>query len=250
MPGARSRQGPLAPVAFPGEMTMGEGIANRIQYKHYTAARRLMSISRQNLGKMEAPMFVDLFRNLDNGAYNFFDFQSKNVPALVAGMQVGDWVSGIFVPAILVLAAAGIFLTRHRNVAALLSLAAFLLGVIFVEILPMLVAAHRPEGTQYRLDAAEMLRSFPARGVFLVTLAAVLVAFAAADVVRRPAPRILIFAGLLVLTVWVAMSQLMLRLHFVTDVMAGLAGGLALGLLATRFFPATNPAPAAVRSAR
>ncbi len=38
---------------------------------------------------------------------------------------------------------------------------------------------------------------------------------------------------------WVAISELILDLHFVTDVAAGLFGGLALALFATRFWTAT-----------
>jgi membrane-associated phospholipid phosphatase len=183
-------------------------------------------------------MLVELFKSMDYGGYYFFRHLARQNPEILPAFRLGDWLGSYFVVGFMFLVAVILLLVQARTRAAQVSVGAFVLGVIFVEILRNVVAAHRPPDAQDLVDADEMLRSFPAREVFTVTLAGVLLLFAAWGSVRKTPLRLLLTAAVVVLLLWVAMSQLILGLHFVTDVMGGLAGGIGLGLLASRFFPA------------
>jgi membrane-associated phospholipid phosphatase len=189
-------------------------------------------------------MLVELFRSIDYGGYYFFRHLAGQNPQILPPFRAGDWLGSYFVVGFMFLVAVILLLVQARTRAAQVALGAFVLGVILVEILRNVVAAHRPPDAQDLVDADEMLRSFPAREVFTFTLAGVLLLFAAWGGVHKTTFRLLLTTAVVVLVLWVAMSQLVLGLHFVTDVMAGLAGGIALALLASRFFrPGAEGAP-------
>jgi membrane-associated phospholipid phosphatase len=183
-------------------------------------------------------MLVELFKSMDYGGYYFFRHLARQNPEILPPFRLGDWLGSYFVVGFVFLVAVILLLVQARTRAAQVALGAFVLGVIFVEILRNVVAAHRPPDAQDMVEADEMLRSFPAREVFTVTLAGVLLLFAAWGGLHTTTLRLLLTAAVVGLLLWVAMSQLILGLHFVTDVMGGVTGGIGLGLLASRFFPA------------
>jgi undecaprenyl-diphosphatase len=194
-----------------------------------------MSINSDNLGEMGAPMLVDLLKSIDYGGYYFFDWAATHHPWLAEIMLPARWIGSFGVGAVFLLAVI-LFVVQRRIPAALISFGALAGGVVCVEILRYTIGAHRPANAQKLVAADEMLRSFPAREVFAFTLASMLLLFAAWAALPNTALRLLLAAGVIALMLWIAVSQLVLGLSFVTDVMAGLAGGLAVALLASRLF--------------
>ena len=186
-------------------------------------------------------MLVDLLKSIDYGGYYFFRHAVGEHPEIAPPMQLGQWLSSYPGVGITLLLAVIISLLQKRTRAAQISLAAFVLGVIFVEMLPNVVPANRPADAQLLVATDEMSRSFPAQRVFLFTMAGFLLLFAAWGSVKRAMARLLLSAGLVSLILWVALSPLVLGLHYVTDVMGGLFGGLALALLASRFSAMAEP---------
>jgi membrane-associated phospholipid phosphatase len=188
---------------------------------------------------------VGLLREMDYGAYYFFRHESQHTPALQAAMQLGA-LNGAYVVAVVVaLAAVALLMVHGKMRASVVTLAAFMLGVIFVEILRNIVAAPRPVDARDLVAADEMLRSFPARGVFALVLAAGLLMTAAWGASHRIGRLLLVTGPLLVLVIWAALSQMALGLHFLSDVLGGLSGGMAVALLATRLVampPTRQPA--------
>jgi membrane-associated phospholipid phosphatase len=172
---------------------------------------------------------------MDYGGYYFFDFAATQHPWLAEVMLPARWVGTYGVG--IVFALAMIFLVIERRLpAALIGIGALAVGVLCVDMLRDTIAAQRPANAQKLVDADEMLRSFPAREVFAFTLAGTLLLVATWTVLPNTALRLLLMTGVVALILWVALGQLVLGLSYVTDVMAGLAGGLALALLASRFF--------------
>jgi hypothetical protein len=182
-------------------------------------------------------MLVNLLQGMDNGGYYFFRHKAQHYPDLVPVMQVGDAVGSLVLIVVLAVLAVLLFLARGQARAAGVSAAFFVLGVVLVEAVRHLLPGRRPEDAQNYLDAEEMLHGFPARSVFLFTVAGILFLYAIGPALTGRLQRGLMTACVVVLVLWVCMSQLFLGLQFVTDVMAGLAGGVALGLLAGRFLP-------------
>jgi undecaprenyl-diphosphatase len=187
-------------------------------------------------------MLVDLLKSMDYGGYYFFDWAATHNPWLANIMLPARWIGSYGVGVVFMLVVI-CFVSQRRIPAALVSFGVLAGGVLGVEILRYAVAAHRPANAQKLVDAAEMLRSFPAREVFAFTLVGTLLLIAAWATLPNTALRMLLSVGVIALMLWVALSQLVLGLSFVTDVMAGLAGGLALALLASRFFPPNAPLP-------
>jgi membrane-associated phospholipid phosphatase len=190
-------------------------------------------------------VLVELLKSIDDAAYYSLNHLTQQLKWLANVMRLGDSLGSYLAIGIVILLALVLCLLQTRFRAAQVTLAAFLLGVVIVETVRFLVPAHRPAVAAGSVDAAEMLRSFPANKVFLFTLAASLLLLAARGIVERKTVQAVLTLLVIVLVLWVAMSQLMLGLHFVMDVAAGLFGGLALTLLASRFIPASIPAPSA-----
>jgi membrane-associated phospholipid phosphatase len=191
---------------------------------------------------------VELLTNTDYGTYYFFRHEAQQLPGLDVAMQLGDLLATAVAASLVLMLATILFVMRGELRAALVGVLIFMAGVILVEIFQNLLAVQRPAYAGELVSAAEMARSFPARGVFIFTLASTLLLFAAWCSLHHTGLRLLVTANLTVLVLWAAMSQLALGLHFVTDVIGGLVGGLALALLATRFFPAAEAVPVTTTS--
>ncbi len=188
-------------------------------------------------------MVNELLKSIDKGAYYAFSEEIKKSSLLVQLLQAGDWV-GSYIGVVLVMAlACALLLTQSRVRAAAVAAIAVALGALAVEGVHAAVPVPRPDNAANLVNATEMLHSFPAREVFTFTLAGTLLVFAAWGSLQSWPGRLTVTAVVIVLVLWVAMSQIMLVLHFVTDVAAGLFGGLALALLVTRLI-ARHPRPA------
>jgi undecaprenyl-diphosphatase len=194
----------------------------------------------EQIGRLDKEV-MDWSRQMDEGAYAFFHHQAKTAAFLNPLMEAGDWIGSYLGAAILLLAALALTPRPWRPRLALAVLAAFLAGAALVEGVKLAVARPRPADAEDVLGAAALSPSFPSRAVFLAAFACMILAIALERGARRPGCRFVIrlTAGLVV--VFVCVSQLWLSLHFVTDVLAGLAGGLGLALAAR--WAATPPTP-------
>jgi undecaprenyl-diphosphatase len=179
-------------------------------------------------------VLVNLLKDVDRGAYFSFSDTIQQNPPLAQLMQLGDLLGGYLSAGILVVLALALFLAQRRFRAASIALIAFLAGMLIIELIRHTLSAPRPADAQKLVDAEEMLRTFPAQKVFDIELAAILLVYATWAVLPGRTMRLLLTAIATLLVLWVAMSQLMLGLHFVTDVLAGLVGGLGLALAAGR----------------
>jgi undecaprenyl-diphosphatase len=179
---------------------------------------------------------MDLFEGLDWGTYYFFRFQANRLPDLNSLMQVGDWIGSYLGVAILL--AASVAITPRRRM-ALVVVITFLLGSLLVEGVKVATQRPRPPDAQNILGALE-LSSFPSRAVFLAAFAWLILAMAVERRTERSGYRIAVYACAGLGIVFVCVSELWLGLHFVTDVLAGLAGGIGLALVAR--WAATEPA--------
>jgi membrane-associated phospholipid phosphatase len=188
-------------------------------------------------------MLVNVLQGMDNGGYYFFRHKAQHYPDLVPVMQVGNVLGGTVFIVVLAVLAVLLFMSRRQGRAAVVTAAGLLAGVVLADVVSSLVSARRPEDAQNLVDADQMFNSFPARSVFLFTLAGILFLYAIGPSLTGRLHRALMTACVVVLILWVCMSQLFLGLHFVTDVMAGLAGGVALGLLCGRLMPRARPDP-------
>jgi undecaprenyl-diphosphatase len=170
---------------------------------------------------------------MDEGANAFFHFEAKNAAAFMNPlMQAGEWIGGYLGATIILLAAIALTPRPARWRLALAVLTTFLLGAALVEGLKLTVARPRPPGAEDVLGSAAPSPSFPSRAVFLATFAWALLAMAWERRTQRSACRIFVALAAALVIVFVCLSQLWLSLHYVTDVLAGLAGGLGLALVA------------------
>ncbi len=186
-------------------------------------------------------MISELLKSIDKGAYYAFSEMMKETPALAQIMQAGEWV-GSYVGAVLLAVLACVLLfAQARYRAAALAALAFGIGALGVEAMQSALPTPRPDNAANRVASSEMQRSFPAREAFTFTLAGALLVYAAWGLMQGWRTRMAIVAAVVVLVLWVAMSEIMLVLHFVTDVAAGLFGGLALALLVMRVAAKRRP---------
>jgi undecaprenyl-diphosphatase len=176
---------------------------------------------------------MDPFEGLDWGTYYFFRFQANRAPDLQGLMQFGEWL-GSYVATALVLAAAIVATPRTdrwRTAAALVI--AFFVGAMLIEGLRLVIPRQRPPDAQNVLETSEMLAGFPSRAAFLTAFAWLVLAAALGRWNGGKAFRVAMNVAAAAVIVFVCLSQLWLGLHFVTDVLAGLAGGIGLALLAS-----------------
>lgn len=171
---------------------------------------------------------MDMFDGLDWGTYYFFRFQANHAPALQTFMQLGSWVgSTIGVVIVLVLATAMTPLPWRRRVALVL-LVSFLIGGVLVEGVKAVTQRPRPPDAQNILGGAELSSSFPNRAVFLAAFGWLMLAQALERRTMSHRLRVGIYVAAALLIIFVCVSELWLGLGFVTDVLAALAGGIAL----------------------
>jgi hypothetical protein len=179
----------------------------------------------------------ELLKSIDKGAYYAFSEMLKESPGLLWILQAGEWV-GSYIGAVLLMALACVLLfAQARYRAPAIIAIGFVLAALAVEAMPRAIPVPRPDNAANRVDSGEMQRSFPARAVFTFTLAGALLVFAAWGSLPGWGARAVMLGAVAVLILWVAMSEIMLVLHFVTDVAAGLLGGLAVALFITRIVP-------------
>ena len=173
---------------------------------------------------------MDPLRDVDLGAYYFFRFQANHHPQLVPVLQGIDALAGYVAAAVLLLLAVLTFCLRGRPRAGVAAVLVAVVGAAVIESLRHLIARRRPDDAQDLLGAAAMLGSYPAGGVFLFTMTLLL--FASALGIGAPrGNRVALGLVAALLIVGVCLAELMLGLHYVTDVVGGMLGGSACAIL-------------------
>jgi hypothetical protein len=180
----------------------------------------------------------EFLKSVDKGAYYAFseavNGATRQPPHVVQLLDAGTWVGSYCGVLLLLALACMLLLAQGRARAMLFTLAAFIIAAAAVEAMRSVLTVHRPENAARMIDGSQMQHSFPASEVFAFTLAAAMFLYAAWGFLHGWVARIAVSIVVVVLVLWVAMSELFLVLHFVTDVAAGLFGGLAVALLISR----------------
>ena len=175
---------------------------------------------------------MDAIESLDWGAYAHFSNEASRYPAVAEFMQNAYYLSSYVAVSLLLLIAVTLFLVQKKRRSALVVLVSFLAAVVLIEAIRWLVPRRRPEDAQLFLGPEAMRGSYPSAGVFLFTLVLIFIAFALWSVLPRVWGRgaYVLIAALLV--GWVCISQFFLAIHFVTDVIGGLAGAALVSWVA------------------
>ncbi len=174
---------------------------------------------------------MDSFQGLDWGTYVYFRYQANHAPLLTVLMEIGDGLGTLWgVAALTLLAvAASRFWGSARKAGVVL--AATVSAFILVEGIQRALPRSRPPDAQNYLGADGMSSSYPSRAVFLTACAALLAAYALEPLCKKPLALVGLYALAGIAIIWVTVSQLWLGLHFLTDVLAALAGGIGTALL-------------------
>ena len=184
---------------------------------------------------------MDAIESLDWGVYAHFSNEASRYPAVAEFMENAYYISSYVTVSGLLLIAVTLFLVQRKRRSALVVLISFLAAVVLIEAIRWLVPRRRPEDAQLFLGPDAMLGSYPSAGVFLFTLVLVLLAFALWGQVPSVWGRgaYVLIAALLV--GWVCISQFFLAIHFVTDVLGGLAGAALVSWVAYKFMGPAEP---------
>jgi membrane-associated phospholipid phosphatase len=176
---------------------------------------------------------MDAIESLDWGVYSHFRFQVQQYPAVLPLMQVAYYLSSYVGVSIGLSIAVILFLAQRKRRSALVALVSFASSVGLIGVVRFLVPRRWPEGAENWLGPNAMLGSYPSAGVFLFMLVMILVGFAVWDL-ARPSIRAAYVLIAALLTAWVCLSQFFLAIHFLTDVLGGIAGATLIAWIAHR----------------
>jgi len=177
---------------------------------------------------------MDGIEGLDDGAYAFFGFFAEKSPALVALMQPAYYISGYVGCGILLAVMVLVLFLQKEYQPALVALISFLGSVALIELIRFAVPRARPQNAVLWLGEGAQTASYPSAGVFLFTLLMILLGHAFRSYLHSARKRGASLFLAVLLTVWVCMAQFFLRIHYVTDVIGGLAGATLIGWIACK----------------
>ena len=177
---------------------------------------------------------MDAIEALDDGAAAHFGYQAGRYPDILIFMRpayyLGSYVGIGVLLAIIVL----LFLVQGKHRSALVALFSVASAVGLIELIRVVVPRARPLNTDQLLGPVERLGSYPSSGVFLFTLSMVLLSFALWPWLRHSWQRGLYVLIAALLIAWICMAGFFLSLHYVTDLIGGLAGAAFVSWIASR----------------
>lgn len=194
---------------------------------------------------------MDFTRHVENvvwGTYYFFRFQvGVRVPGIRPIMEAGDLVGSLPVQLVVAFLTLTLLLLKRKVGSAFVVLMITAAAFGLFEGLHFLVPSSRPPiDPQSTLLTADDHRSFPAAPVLLSFVTLLNLDMALADWLSLRRRRVTL-GVLLMVALWVTLSQLVLGLHFLNDVIAGMTAGIGLALICRALaLPRTVPAPEAV----
>ncbi len=177
---------------------------------------------------------MDAIEALDDGAAAHFGFQARQFPPIIPFMQ-GAYYLSTYVGIGVLLALIVVFLLLQRKKrAAAVAIASFAVAIALIEAARLIVPRARPQDAVLWLGPDAKFGSYPSAGVFLFTLGMILLGNALWGFMRRPWQAGLYVLAAALLTVWVCLSQFFLSIHYVTDVIGGMAGAALIGWVACK----------------
>ena len=177
---------------------------------------------------------MDAIESLDVGVYSHFSLQRARYPELLPIMQMAYYLSDYLSIGVLFSLAALLFLLQGKRRSAQVTAISLAAALVLLFSVRFLVPRRRPDDAQNWLGPEHMLGSYPSAGVFLFLLAMIMLGFAIWNL-ARPWLRGLYILTATALTVWVCMSQLLLALHYLTDILGAMAAATFIGWVASRF---------------
>jgi membrane-associated phospholipid phosphatase len=177
---------------------------------------------------------MDAIEALDWAVYSHFDYQNQILPAFRPLWQAA-YYAGFVGFGIFLLIAALLFLRQGKRRSTLVVLLTGAAAIGVMAAVRFMVPRQRPPKAGNWLGPENMIGSYPSAGVFLFMLAAILLGFAIWKVLPRVWLRIVYVLVATGLTVWIAISQFFLAIHFLTDVIGAMAGAALIALVAYRF---------------
>jgi undecaprenyl-diphosphatase len=112
-----------------------------------------------------------------------------------------------------------------------LAACALVIALVLIFGLELGMARWRPPDAQNLVGPQGMASSFPARPVFLGTLAWTLFVLAVLPGLPSRLARFLVILGGVLLVIWIILAQLYFGLYYLSDILAGMAGGGGLALI-------------------
>jgi membrane-associated phospholipid phosphatase len=177
---------------------------------------------------------MDAIEALDDGAYAHFGYEAGKYPDIVLFMEPAYYYSSYVGVVVLFVIVVLLFLVQGKRRGAVVALISFASAIALIQAIRVLVPRPQPLNADQWLGAQAQSGSYPSAAVFLFTLCLILLGFALWD---RMGPwmrgAFVVIAAALV--GWVCMSGFYLALHYVTDVIGGLAGAVLVGWIASRF---------------
>lgn len=172
---------------------------------------------------------MDRINQFDWGVYSHFAFlEQQDAPFFRAGFLISGYIGVGFLLLIAVLS----FLVQRKVRSLLVCLISSAFAVGLIQTVHWLVPRLRPERAVDIVGPEDMAGSYPSAAVFLFMLGMIWIGFAVWTCTERSLLRGSYAIMATALTVWVCMSQFFLNLHFLTDVLGGIAGATVVAWLA------------------
>ena len=177
---------------------------------------------------------MDAIESIDVGAYAHFRHQAETHPEFLPIMHIAYYLSNYLAIGVLFSLTALLFLLQGKRRSAQVTAINLAWALALLFSVRFLVPRRRPDDAQNWLGPQAMLGSYPSGGVFLFMLAMILLGFAIWDL-AKPWLRGVYLLTAVALTVWVCMSQLIMSLHYLTDILGGIAAATFMGWIASHF---------------
>jgi len=177
--------------------------------------------------------------NLDEGTYAFFHNLARQNDALVDAAARLSFLGSYWFASAVMLITAFLLVRQARPRTALVFLAFFVVAAAAGEGIAYATARPRPGQSRDSAAAAPLSSSFPSRAVLISTYAWLAFAMAMGSLGRWRG--IAAFAAAALFIAVVCLTRLILSAHYLTDILAGLAGGGGLALLARAVEPCRSP---------
>jgi membrane-associated phospholipid phosphatase len=178
---------------------------------------------------------LDAIEGLDDGAYSHFGHQVGQYPDIVGFMQPAYYYSSYVGVAVLFAIVMLLFLVQGKRRGAVVAFVSFAASVALIQAVHVMVPRPHPPNADKWLGAEALNGSYPSAAIFLFMLSLILLGFALWERLPRYWMRGLFVVVAAALVGWVCMSGFFLALHYVTDVIGGLAGAALVGWIASRF---------------
>lgn len=179
---------------------------------------------------------MDVIRGqLDGGTYDFFRYFGNEHQCITSMARWFSCLGSYWFASLLLLTGLLLLGRQAKNRTIIAILACYILGVAATEDLVLATQRMRPAAAERFVGTSGIFGSFPARSVYLFSFGWLALGLALDHSGLRK--RALVGFGLCaaVLIVLMCLSQLILCVHFVTDIIAGLALSGAMILLARHF---------------